>query len=162
MRGLPVRPPARQGVGVTSELRLTTTLEPRGPAAAIVLTDEQAASLGGGAKAFPVRVTIGAATVEARVARMGGENLVGLSKERRAALGVDTGDTVDVVLAPDAAERTVEVADDLAEALAATGAREACDRLAYSHRKEHVRSVTEARKPETRARRVAAVVAALG
>ncbi|WP_336032747.1 YdeI/OmpD-associated family protein [Geodermatophilus sp. FMUSA9-8] len=146
---------------MTSELRLTTTLERRGPAAAIVLTDEQAASLGGGAKAFPVRITIGAATVEARLARMGGENLVGLSKERRAALGVDTGDTVDVVLVHDAAERTVEVPDDLAEALTAAGVRDAFDALAYSHRKEHARSVTEAKKPETRARRVSAVVAAL-
>ena len=146
---------------MTQELRLTTTLETRGPAAAIVLTDEQVARLGGGAKAFPVRITVGTATVEGRVARMGGENLVGLSKERRAALGVDTGDTVDVVLTHDAVERTVEVPPDLADALAAAGVRETFDRLAYSHRKEHVRSVTEAKKAETRARRVAAVVDAV-
>jgi hypothetical protein len=119
------------------------------------------AGLGGGAKAFPVRVTVGSATVEGRVARMGGENLVGLSRERRAALGVDTGDTVEVVLVHDAAERTVEVPDDLAAALADAGARDAFDRLAYTHRKEHVRSVTDARKPETRARRVTAVVDAV-
>ena len=143
-----------------AELRLTTTLESRGPAAAIVLTDEQVASLGSG-KAFPVRITVGAVTVEGRVARMGGENLVGLSRERRAALGVGTGDTVEVVLAPDTAERSVEVPPDLAGALADAGLREAFDRLAPSHRREHVRSVTDAKRPETRARRVAAVVGAL-
>ena len=143
-----------------AELRLTTTLESRGPAAAIVLTDEQVAALGGG-KAFPVRITVGAVTVEGRVARMGGENLVGLSRERRAALGVGTGDTVEVVLAPDTAERSVEVPPDLAGALADAGLREAFDRLAPSHRREHVRSVTDAKRPETRARRVAAVVGAL-
>ncbi len=144
-----------------SELQLTTTLERRGPAAAIVLTDDQVAELGGGGKAFPVRITIGSLTAEARLARMGGENLIGLSRERRTALGVDTGDTVDVVIAVDVAERTVEVPPDLAEALAAAGVRDAFDRLAYSHRKEHARSVAEARKPETRARRVTAVVDAL-
>jgi hypothetical protein len=145
---------------VPAELTLTTTLQSRGPAAAIVLTDEQVAGLGGG-KAFPVRVTVGTVTVEGRVARMGGENLVGLSRERRAALGVEAGDTVEVVLALDTAARTVEVPPDLAGALSDAGVREAFDRLAPSHRKEHVRSVTEAKRPETRARRVAGVVAAL-
>ncbi|MGY1609467.1 MULTISPECIES: YdeI/OmpD-associated family protein [unclassified Geodermatophilus] len=143
-----------------SELRLTTTLEPRGPAAAIVLTDEQVAGLGAG-RTFPVRLTIGPVTVEGRLARMGGENLVGLSRERRSALGVEAGDTVDVLITVDTAERTVEVPPDLAGALAAAGVRDAFDRLAPSHRKEHVRSVVEAKKPETRARRVTAVVTAV-
>ncbi len=143
-----------------ADLQLTTTVEPRGPAAAIVLTDEQVAVLGGG-KAFPVRVTVGPVTVAGRVARMGGENLVGLSRERRAALGVEAGDTVDVVIALDTGERTVAVPPDLAAALAEAGAREAFDRLAPSHRREHVRSVTEAKRPETRARRVTAVVTAV-
>ncbi|MGY1778914.1 YdeI/OmpD-associated family protein [Geodermatophilus sp. SYSU D01036] len=146
---------------MTQELRLTTTLAPRGPAAAIVLTDEQAAGLGGGARAFPVRVTVGGVTVEGRVARMGGENLIGLSRERRGVLGVSTGDTVDVVVALDRTERTVEVPPDLAEALAAAGVREAFDRLSPTHRKEHARSVADAKRPETRARRVSAVVAAV-
>jgi hypothetical protein len=145
---------------VTSGLQLTTTLERRGPAAAIVLTDEQVAGLGGG-KTPPVRITIGSVTVEGRIGRMGGENLVGLSKERRAALGVEAGDTVEVQIALDGGDRAVEVPPDLAEALAAAGVRDAFDRLAPSHRKEHVRSVTDAKKAETRARRVTAVVDAL-
>ena len=41
-----------------SELRVHTTLEGRGPAAAIILSDEQVASFGAG-KTFPVAVTIG-------------------------------------------------------------------------------------------------------
>ncbi|WP_369258180.1 YdeI/OmpD-associated family protein [Geodermatophilus amargosae] len=146
---------------MTTGLQLTTILEPRGPAAAIVLTDEQVAELGGGAKAFPVRVTIGPVTVEGRLARMGGENLVGLSRERRTALGVETGDTVEVLVAFDGGERTVEVPPDLAEALAAAGLRDAFDRLPPGRRKEHARSVTDAKKADTRARRVSAVVTAL-
>ena len=50
------------------ELTLTTTLEPRGPAAAIVLTDEQVAGLGSG-KAFPVAVTIGGTTASRMLSR---------------------------------------------------------------------------------------------
>ena len=56
---------------MTESLSLTTVLEPRGPAAAVVLTDEQVAALGGGKKTFPVTVTIGAASVGLRVARVG-------------------------------------------------------------------------------------------
>ena len=40
-------------------LRLTTTLQARGPAAAVVLDDEQVAAIGEGAKRFPVAATIG-------------------------------------------------------------------------------------------------------
>ena len=49
----------------------------------------------------------------------------------------------------------VEVPADLAAALAEAGLREAFDRLSFSHRREHVNAITEAKKPETRARRIA-------
>lgn len=38
----------------------------------------------------------------------------------------------------------------------------ALHRLSYIHRKEHVRSVEDAKRPETRARRIEGVVAKLG
>jgi hypothetical protein len=142
------------------ELTLTTTLEARGPAAAIVLTDEQVAGLGSG-KAFPVSVTIGGTTARLRLARMGGENLVGLSKAARAELGVDVGQTVDVVIRPDDAPREVEVPPALAEALEGAGLRAAFDALAPSRRKEHARSVADAKGDDTRARRVQKVLDAL-
>jgi hypothetical protein len=142
------------------ELTLTTVLEPRGPAAAIVLTDEQVAGLGSG-KAFPVSVTIGGTTARLRLARMGGENLVGLSKAARAELGVDVGQTVDVVIRPDDAPREVEVPPALAEALEGAGLRAAFDALAPSRRKEHARSVADAKGDDTRARRVQKVLDAL-
>lgn len=51
--------------------------------------------------------------------------------------------------------RTVEVPDDLAAAIdTEPGLRDVWDRLAYTHRREHVRAVEEAKKAETRARRV--------
>ena len=39
-------------------IRLKTTLQKRGPAAAVVLDDEQAREIGEGAKRFPVAATI--------------------------------------------------------------------------------------------------------
>jgi hypothetical protein len=146
-------------MGGMGELTLTTTLQPRGPAAAVVLSDEQAAALGEGRKAFPVRVTINDYTWAGRVARMGGENLVGLSKEHRRGAGVEAGDAVTVTLALDDAPREVEVPPALQEALDGDPeARRRFDGLAFSHRKEFARWVAEAKKDDTRARRVVQAV----
>ena len=140
-------------------LRVTATLEPRGPAGAFVLTDEQVAALGGGTKAFPVRVTVNGVTLALRLARMGGESLIGLAKAARAQAGVEIGVRYDVEIAPDVDERTVEVPDDLAAALAADPAVQAAfTALAYSHRKEYVRWITEAKRTTTRADRIAKTV----
>ncbi len=142
-------------------LELHTVLEARGPAAAIVLTDEQVASFGAG-RTFLVAVTIEGRTARLRLARMGGENLVGLSKAARAELGVEIGQEVDVVVTLDAAPREIEIPAELAEMLDGDAAlRAAWDALAPSHRKEHARAVADAKRPETRQRRVAAVAEAL-
>lgn len=144
-----------------SELRLHTVLAGRGPAGAIQLTDEQVASFGAG-KAFPVVVTIGGRTARLRVARMGGENLIGFSKAVRGDLGLELGQEVDAVIRVDVAERTVEVPDELARALDADPAvRAAFDALSYSVRKEHARAVADAKQDATRERRIAKIVDAL-
>mgnify|MGYP001590062134 CR=1 FL=1 len=137
-----------------TELRFHATLEPMGPAGAIVLDDEQVQALST-AKAFPVVVAIGDRTARLRLARMGGKNLIGFSKAARAEMGVGLGESFDVVIAADAAERTVEIPDALAEALAADAtARAAFDALSYTRRKEIARSITEAKADATRERRL--------
>lgn len=141
-------------------LRIHTVLEPFGPATAIELTDAHVDELGGGKRAAVV-VGIGERTARLRLAVMGGRNVIGLSKAVRAQLGVDIGDEVDATIDLDTAEREVEVPDDLAAALADAGARAAFDGLTYSRRKEIARSVAEAKRPETRERRIAAAVADL-
>jgi hypothetical protein len=141
-----------------SELRVHTVLAARGPAAAIQLTDEQVASFGAG-KSFPVVVTIGGRTARLRVARMGGENLIGFSKAVRTEMGLDLDQEVDAVIRVDAAERTVDVPDELARALDAEPAlRTAFDALSYTVRKEHARTVAEAKHDATRERRIAKIV----
>ena len=135
-------------------LELDTILEPHGPAAAVVLTDEQVASLGNG-KTPPVRVSANGVTVGGRVMRRGGQNLIGLSRAVREQLGVEPGQRIRVAIELDDQPREVEIPPDLAAALAAEpAARIAFDALSFTHRKEYVRWVEEAKKPETRERRV--------
>lgn len=141
-------------------MKVKQTLEPHGPATAIVLTDAQVQSLGGGKRA-PVTVTIGKATARLRLAVMGGKNLIGLSKAAREELGVDIGDTVTAIVELDAAERTVDVPADAAVALAKAKLRAAFDALPFTHRKEHTRAIEEAKKPETRVKRIEGMLAKL-
>ena len=143
-------------------MELTTILEPRGPAGAIVLDDEQVAAIGGGAKVFPVKVTVNGTPVDLRLARMGGENLIGFRKEIRRQLGVEIGDEIHAVIERDDAPREIGIPPELQEAFDAhPEARAAFEKLAPSHRREHARSVAEAKRPETRAKRVDAVLRAL-
>lgn len=138
-----------------TSLTLTTRLEPRGPAAALVLTDDQVAALGGGKRAA-VRVTIGERTARLRLAVMGGENLIGLSKAARTDLGVAPGEEVTAVVELDETPREVEVPTALAAALATDAvAAERFAALAFSHRKEFATWVGEAKREVTRERRVA-------
>jgi hypothetical protein len=136
-------------------IRFTTTLQPRGPAAAVVLADDQVAEVGEGALAFPVVATINGYTWRGRVSRMRGEHLLGMSREVRQGAGVEAGDTVEVEVVLDTGSREVDVPAELAAALAADAAAAArFDALAYTHRKEFARWVGDAKKVETRARRV--------
>ncbi len=138
-------------------MKVKQTLKPQGPATAIVLTDTQVDELGGGKRAA-VTVTIGKKTVRLRLGVMGGQNLIGISKANREALGVSIGDTVDATIALDEAARTIEVPDDAAKALEKAKLRRKFDALAFTHQKEHVRAITEAKKPETRTKRIEAML----
>ena len=110
----------------------------------------------------PVTVTVGGHTYRTTVARMGGRFLVPLSAENRTAAGVAAGDQVDVDIQPDSGPREVAVPDDLTAALARDEtARAYFDGLSYTHRKEWVRWIEEAKKAETRATRLAKTVESL-
>ena len=142
-------------------LTIRTVLPKNGPATAIELTDEQVEALGGGKRAA-VRVTIAGRTARLRLGVMGGRNLIGMSKAARAELGVEIGDAVEATIDLDTDEREVDVPDDLAAALdAEPQVRAAFDALAPSRRKEVARSVVDAKKSETREKRIAAAVDSL-
>ena len=136
-------------------IQFKTRLQARGPAAAVVLDDAQVADVGEGAKRFPVVATVNGYTWRTSVARMGGEFLVGLNREVREAAGVAADDEVDVRLELDTNVRDVDVPAALAEALSRDPEAAAMfERLAFTHRKEFARWVAEAKRDETRQRRV--------
>ncbi|PXX07673.1 uncharacterized protein DUF1905 [Mycolicibacterium moriokaense] len=119
------------------------------------------AALGAG-KRPPVVVNVNGYEYRSTVAPMGGKYLLPFSADRREESGIQGGDAIAVELTVDIAPRTVELPDDLQSALNSSAAAAAAwDKLSYTHRKEHVRSVLDAKKAETRIRRIAAVVAKL-
>ena len=142
-------------------MRFDTTLSQMGNNTGIEVPPEVIEELGGGKRAA-VTVDVNGYVYASTIGVMGGRFLIPFSADKRAATGLSGGDPISVDLILDTAPRTVEVPDDLASALAESGVREAFDALSPSARKAHVTQVESAKAAETRARRVAAVVAKLG
>lgn len=137
--------------------RFEGVLQPRGQGVVLELPFDPREAFGR-ARA-PVRVTIGGFTFRTTVAVYGGQSMIGLNKANRAGAGVEAGDRVTVELELDTEPRKVEVPAELAEALAADPAlREFFDGLSYTHRREYAEWITEAKRDETRRRRVAQAV----
>ena len=90
------------------------------------------------------------------IVRMGGGAVLGVQKAIMAQAGVSVGETLTVVVRNDDTPREVEVPDDLAEALRPQrrGSRGVRGSLVTRHRREYVDAINEAKRPETRARRI--------
>lgn len=143
-------------------MKFRTVVEPHGKTATGICVPEDVVAALGPGKRPAVVISIGGHSYRTTVAPMGGRFLVPLSAEHRKAAGVAAGDEVEVGIEPDSAPREVTVPADLAEALAGdAGARDFFGRLSYTHRKEWVRWIEEAKRPETRATRVAKTVGSL-
>ena len=140
------------------EFRATVILGGK-TATGIQVPDEVVEKLGSG-KRPPVVITVAGYSYRTTVAVMGGAYFVPLAAEHREAAGVEAGQEVDVDIELDTAPRVIELPDDLSAAMDET-ARTAFDGLATSHKKEWVRWVTEAKKPETRTARIEKTVEGL-
>lgn len=111
----------------------------------------------------PVRVTLNGYTYRSTIAAMGGRVFIPLRKSNREAAGVEGGETLNVEIQLDTEKREVTPPRDLIRALKA--APPAWDRwrdLSFSHQREYVEAIEEARKPETRARRIETAVRMVG
>jgi hypothetical protein len=107
----------------------------------------------------PVRVTVKGHTWRTTISVYGGIPMLGFSRANRDAAGFVAGERISVTIESDEAPRTVDVPPDLAAALAAApDARSAFDAMSFTHRLEYVRWLDEAKRPETRLRRVAASI----
>jgi hypothetical protein len=136
-------------------MRFRATIELAGKTATgFQVPDDVVTALGAGRRP-PVRVTIGGHTYRSTVASMGGRFMVGVSAQNRTAAAVAAGDEVDVDLELDTEPREVDVPEDLAAALdAEPEARRFFDGLSYSRKQWFVLRIEQAKKAETRRRRL--------
>ena len=143
-------------------MRFQTTVELGGKTATgLLVPDEVVTALAAGRRPA-VRVTVGGHQYRTTIATMGGRFLVPLSAENRTAAGVVAGDQVTVDLDLDLDSREVAVPIDLDDAWAVEpAARTFFDGLSYTQRKEWVRWIEEAKRPQTRDDRVRKTVTAL-
>jgi Bacteriocin-protection, YdeI or OmpD-Associated/Domain of unknown function (DUF1905) len=104
----------------------------------------------------PVRVTIRGHEWRTTPGVYDGVGHIVVNRSVKKATGVDAGERVEVTMALDTEPRTVEVPEDLEAALARDkDARSAFEGLSFTHRREYAEWIEEAKRPETRARRVA-------
>ncbi len=107
----------------------------------------------------PVKVTINGFTFRTTTCSMGGVYWIPVNKSNREGAAIDGGDRITVNLEPDTDPRVVILPPDFARALrSAPSAEKAWEKLSYTHQKEHVQAIEEAKKPETRQRRIAKAI----
>jgi hypothetical protein len=149
---------------VSEEHRFTAELEAGRGGGAMVLVPPEIATALGGLRQMRVVGTINGMSYQSSTMPYGGRGLfLGVHKATREAAGVFPGEQVEVVVSRDDRPRVLEIPAELAAALAANPAAQAAfDRLSFTNRKEIATSVAEAKRPETRERRLAAAMARLG
>ena len=137
-----------------------TTILRDGSMCAIPLTFDPKAVFG--KVRAPVRVTLNGYTFRSTIAAMGGPCFIPFRKSHREAAGLEGGETLQVRLELDTEKREVKPPPDLVKALKAQPpALERWRALSYTHQREHVEAIEGAKKPETRARRIAGAVSVL-
>jgi hypothetical protein len=107
----------------------------------------------------PITVTLNGFTYRSTISAMGGPLCIPLRKSNREAAGLVGGETIEVRVALDTEKREVDPPADLVKALKASKAWLPWQELSFSHQREHVEYIAQAKKPETRSRRLERIVA---
>lgn len=144
-------------------MRLKLDVVPTGKTTAtVVLTQEQVDAIRGvpGKVRVPLAITYKGQVFRTSISVYRGQWMMVVNQSMREG-GLAPGATYSVDVSVDTSERTVDVPADFAKAMRTAGVRKTFDALAYTHRKEHVRAIEDAKKPETRQRRIDAAIAKL-
>ena len=103
----------------------------------------------------PVKGTFDGAPYTGSLIKYGyAQHMLGVLKAIREQIGKQPGDTVNIEIWKDEEERTVKVPPEFQKLLKNEGLQPFFDKLSYTHRKEYCRWITEAKKEETRLRRL--------
>lgn len=128
----------------------------------VSVPDEVVEALGGKGRTA-VQATFNGVPYRGSVVRMGGSFCIGVTKAVISDAGVEPGDLLDVVLRLDDAPRVIDAPPELAAAFEARPElRAAWDGWSYTRRKEAAASIADARKAETRDRRIDKILGDLG
>ena len=110
----------------------------------------------------PVKGTVNGFPYRSSLMNMGDGHMMAVNAQLRAGANCKGGDTVEVVMELDEDERKVEVPAYLKKIINSDAkAKEFWPKLSFTHQKEYVREIDGAKRPETREKRVAAMMDAL-
>src|SRR5262250_2428762 len=101
----------------------------------------------------PVKVTVNGYSWRSTVGNRGGIQYIVVNAEARRSAGVKAGDAVTIALEVDTETREIEIPKPLRKALGAKLTQK-LNALSFTHKKEFIVWYSEAKKDETRARRV--------
>ncbi|HET7608165.1 MAG TPA: YdeI/OmpD-associated family protein [Gammaproteobacteria bacterium] len=132
--------------------------EGRGGGAYVVFPYDVEKEFGTSGK-VPVDATIDGEPEKSSLMRMGmPQHILGVAKAIREKIGKKPGNVVTIVLWKDDAPREVAVPPELQARMKKAGVLAFFESLSFTHRKEYCRWITEAKKEETRARRLARAI----
>jgi hypothetical protein len=107
----------------------------------------------------PVRGTINGYPFRSSLMPMGGCHRMVVNQTMRKGAGVKAGDKVRVVMERDTGERVVEVPPPLKRLLSANQqAQNNWEKRSFTHQKEMAKWITEAKRDDTRQRRLAEII----
>ena len=110
----------------------------------------------------PVKGTVGGFPFRSSLMNMGDGHIMVVNAQLRAGAKCKAGDTVTVLMELDEDKRTVEVPAGLKKVIDRDPkTREFWPKLSFTHQKEYVREIEGAKRPETREKRIAAMMDAL-
>jgi len=110
----------------------------------------------------PVKGTINGFPFRSSLMNMGTGHMMAVNAQLRAGGNCKGGDTVDVVMELDEEERKVVLPASLKKIIASDPrTKESWAKLSFTHQKEWMRAIDDAKRPETKEKRITAMMDAL-
>jgi bifunctional DNA-binding transcriptional regulator/antitoxin component of YhaV-PrlF toxin-antitoxin module len=107
-----------------------------------------------GAKRVPVKVWINKAFYISTIVKMNGKYCMVVPKKVRDEAKIKATELINVTIQRDTDKRTIEIPADFAAALAKNNLLEVFKKMSFTHQKEYISSIIDAKKEETRLRRI--------
>ena len=144
---------------MADSIRFRTTLEPaRGGGAVARIPEDQVAPLGG-RKQMRVLGTVKGIAFRSSTMPYRGAFYLGVHKAIREEAGIEFGEPIEIELTRDSSPRVLALPVELEAAFKAEPElRKRFESLSFTRRREMAEPIDEAKRPETRARRLEAVL----